>query len=498
MTTSHKGGAHDEASQTSAPASSVAASGAAAGASAELAQADFARDAGATNLADYFKDYVSRVRGGEVGALPAVLGLIVLGVIFSQVSDRFLSVYNLANLVSQAGITILIAMGLVFVLLLGEIDLSAGTASGVCAGLMAIALLSDGNPRSNLGTWTLVGFALFMLAGAAIAALSRLWYAVGIATVGLFMLVTGVGTGNGLGAIFLAVSFGVSIGLVTGLLVARLGIPSFVVTLALFLGWQGVLLQMIGNGAALSVGQFELINNISNGTMPPMLGWAMYAVLVGGYALYTVQRSMSRRKDGLSAEPMAVVLLRAGSLAAIAGVGLYLLNQERSPNPENTSIKGAPWVLPIIIVLMIFWTLILAKTRFGRYMYAVGGNAEGARRAGVDLTRMRTAAFAIGSGMAALGGIVQASRLGSVPSDAGGGNTLLYAVAAAVIGGTSLFGGRGRARDAVIGGLVIAMIPNGLGLLPNLPASASFIITALVLLLAASVDALSRKRSAAR
>ncbi len=144
---------------------------------------------------------------------------------------------------------------------------------------------------------------------------------------------------------------------------------------------------------------------------------------------------------------------------------------------------------------MLVWTLVLSKTPFGRYIYAVGGNAEAARRAGIDLRRMRIAAFAIGSGMAAIAGVVQASRLGSVPSDAGGGNTLLYAVAAAVIGGTSLFGGRGRARDAVIGGLVIAMIPNGLGLLPNLPSSANFIITMLVLMLAASVDAISRKRA---
>jgi D-xylose transport system permease protein len=208
-----------------------------------------------------------------------------------------------------------------------------------------------------------------------------------------------------------------------------------------------------------------------------------------------VWRSIQRRGEGLSADPMAVVLGRSAALAVIAGVGLFFLNQERSPNPTVTSIKGAPYVLPLAIGLMIFWTFILTKTRFGRYVYATGGNAEAARRAGVDLRRIRVAAFTIGSGMAALGGVVQASRLGAIPTDAGGGNTLLYAVAAAVIGGTSLFGGRGRVRDAVIGGLVIAMIPNGLGLLPNLPSSANFIITALVLLLAASVDALSRKRS---
>jgi D-xylose transport system permease protein len=463
----------------------------------DLALGDFARDAGTTNLVDYVKDYLSRVRGGEVGALPAVLGLIVLAVIFSRASDRFLSVFNLANLVSQAGITVLIAMGLVFVLLLGEIDLAAGTASGACAAIMGLALVNKGDLHKAFGTTTWLAIAVFFLAAIAVAAFSRLWIAVGVVALGLLMLLTNLGASNAIGAIYLAVAAGVSIGVLTGFLVARVGIPSFVVTLALFLGWQGVLLQFIGTGAAISVSSFDLVNKISNGNLPPLWGWALFVVVVGGYTLYTLWRSVQRRSEGLSADPIPVVLLRAGGLALVAAVGLYLLNKERSPNPENTSIKGAPYVLPIIILLMIIWTLVLAKTRFGRYIYAVGGNAEAARRAGVDLRRIRISAFAIASGMAAFGGVVQASRLGSVPSDAGGGNTLLYAVAAAVIGGTSLFGGRGRARDAVIGGLVIAMIPNGLGLLPNLPASANFIITMLVLLLAASVDALSRKRSAA-
>ena len=463
----------------------------------DLAQSDFSRDAGSTTLSGYVSDYISRVRGGEVGALPAVLGLIVLALIFSRASDRFLSVFNLANLVSQAGITVLIAMGLVFVLLLGEIDLAAGTASGACASIMGLALVNKGDLHKAFGTTVWVVVLLFLLAAVIIAVTSRLWIAAAIIGVGAVMVLGSLGTGNEIGAIYVAVSAGVAIGIITGLLVARIGIPSFVVTLALFLGWQGVLLQFIGTGSAISTSNFNLVNNISNGNLPPVLGWILFVVVVGGYAAYTLYRSVQRRSEGLSADPVPVVLLRAGGLALVAGVGLFFLNQERSPNPATNSIKGAPYVLPIIILLMIFWTFVLTKTRFGRYVYAVGGNAEAARRAGVDLRRIRTAAFAIGSGMAAFGGVVQASRLGSVPSDAGGGNTLLYAVAAAVIGGTSLFGGRGRARDAVIGGLVIAMIPNGLGLLPNLPSSANFIITMLVLLLAASVDALSRRRSAA-
>jgi D-xylose transport system permease protein len=460
-----------------------------------VAQSDFSRDAGSTNLSDYVRDYIGRVRGGEVGALPAVLGLIVLAVLFSRASDRFLSVFNLANLVSQAGITVLIAMGLVFVLLLGEIDLAAGTASGACASIMGLALVRKGDLHAAFGTTVWVVVLLFLVAAIVVAAVSKLWYAVAIVAIGALMILTSVGTGSQLGAIFVAISAGVGIGLLTGFLVARVGIPSFVVTLALFLGWQGVLLQFIGNGSAISVSNFDLVNKIANGNLPPVLGWTLFVIVIGIYAGYTLWRSVRRRAQGLSADPIAVVLLRAGGLALVSGLGLFLLNKERSPNPQNVSISGAPYVLPIIILLMIFWTFVLTRTRFGRYVYAVGGNAEAARRAGVDLTRIRIACFAIASGMAAFGGVVQASRLGSIPSDAGGGNTLLYAVAAAVIGGTSLFGGRGRARDAVIGGLVIAMIPNGLGLLPNLPASANFIITMLVLLVAASVDALSRRRS---
>jgi D-xylose transport system permease protein len=257
-----------------------------------------------------------------------------------------------------------------------------------------------------------------------------------------------------------------------------------------------VLLQFIGNGSAISVGNFTIINGISNGNLPPLWGWVLYIVLVGGYAAFTVMRSIRRRAEGLSSEPLALVLGRAAIIAVVGAVALALLNQDRSPNP-NFPIAGVPYVLPLIILFMIFWAFVLTKVKFGRYVYAVGGNAEASRRAGIELSRIRIACFAIGSGMAAIGGVAQASRLGSIPSDAGGGNTLLYAVAAAVIGGTSLFGGRGRARDAVIGGIVIAMIPNGLGLLPNLPSSANFIITAIVLLVAASVDALSRRRAAA-
>ena len=172
---------------------------------------------------------------------------------------------------------------------------------------------------------------------------------------------------------------------------------------------------------------------------------------------------------------------------------MYLLNEPRGAG----GIQGMPLIVPVILILMVIWSIILARTSFGRYIYAVGGNAEAARRAGIDVARIRLACFAICSGMAALGAVALASRLGSLPSSLGGGNTLLYAIAAAVIGGTSLFGGRGKPRDAVIGGLVIAIIPNGLGLKANLGTQYEFMITGVVLLLAASVDALTRKRAQA-
>jgi D-xylose transport system permease protein len=203
---------------------------------------------------------------------------------------------------------------------------------------------------------------------------------------------------------------------------------------------------------------------------------------------------LRRRRAALTSEPLSVVAIRGGAIAVVTGVAVWVLNVDRSTN-IFVKIAGIPKIIPVVLVLLVFWTLILAKTAFGRHLYAVGGNAEAARRAGIDVTRMKVSAFMISSGMAAVAGVALASRQGSIPTDFGGGNTLLYAVAAAVIGGTSLFGGKGKARDAVIGGLVIAIIPNGLNLIPNLDSSYVQMITAVVLLLAASVDAVSRKRA---
>jgi D-xylose transport system permease protein len=463
--------------------------------SSAVAPGDFSVDAGPHSVREAFAGYVQRVRGGDVGALPAMLGIVVLLLVFAQASPVFFTIGNLANVPGQAASTALIAMGLVFVLLLGEIDLSAGTASGVCAGTMALALNRGGDLSASLGTGTFVTMLVLMLVALGLAAGARLWLSVGVVGLGIVLLFTSL-TANTLVALYLAVAVGVAIGTLTGFLVARVGIPSFVVTLALFLAWQGVLLRFIGTGNAIPVREFEIVNSLANKNLAPALGWLFLLVTVGSYAAYTVLRSVRRRGQGLSAEPMGYVLARAGALAALGVGAVYFLNLERSPNPDVASIRGMPYIVPIVILLMIFWTVVLRRTAFGRHLYAVGGNSEAARRAGIDVARMRMAAFMISTGMAALGGIVAASKLGGVPADAGGGNNLLFAVGAAVIGGTSLFGGRGRPRDAVLGALVIQLIPNGLGL-TDLDSSYTFILTGLVLLLAASVDALSRKRATA-
>jgi D-xylose transport system permease protein len=453
----------------------------------------FTGDVGAANLREAAHNYIAKVRGGDPGALPALFGLIVLLISFSQLSNHFLTVGNLANLTGQAGPTIIIAMGLVFVLLVAEIDLSAGTAGGLCAATMAIVITKNGDLHAQLGGGTYGAACLAMFCGLVIAAWQRLWLAAVTIALGMIVMFTHLGAHVWIG-MFLAIATGVAIGCIVGWLVANVGIPSFVVTLAFFLAWQGVILQYEGKGGAINIGPFYPVIAIAHRNVNDIVGWLMYLVAIGGYALVTVSRSVRRRAQHLSSEPLSLVYARIAVLAVVGAGVVYLLNQNRQPNKEGTPIEGMPWVVPLIVVLLVGLTLLLTKTRFGRHLYAVGGNPEAARRAGIDVGRMRVAAFAVEGALFGLGGIALASYTGGVPLDIGGGNTLLYAVAAAVVGGTSLFGGRGRIRDAVLGGIVIAMIPNGLLLKANVNAAFQYIITGGFLLLAASADALGRRR----
>jgi D-xylose transport system permease protein len=389
-------------------------------------------------------DYIARVRGGDVGSLPAVLGLLVLVLVFSILRpSTFTNAFNFANLIHQSSAVIVIAMGLVFVLLLGEIDLSAGFTAGTAAAVMGIEATSHGWP----------------------------WWA----------------------AILACLLTGAVIGTAIGLLVARLGIPSFVVTLAAFLALQGALLELIGEGGTIAIRDKTLLA-INNNDMPVWFGWALLVVVVVAYAGLSFRRAAGRRKGGLQAEALSVLVAKVIVLAVLLGAATAYLSQERSRNTAVSSIKGVPEVVALLLVLLLGLTFLLARTAFGRHVYAVGGNAEAARRAGINVRLVKLLCFIIGSTLAALGGILIASRDNSISPTTGGASTLLYAVGAAVIGGTSLFGGKGRVLDAILGGLVIGVIINGMGLL-NKPSSIVFIVTGLVLLVAASVDALSRRRA---
>ena len=396
-------------------------------------------------LREAISDYRSRLAGGDIGVLSAVLGLIALLAFFSILEpDTFTTTRNFANLMNQAAGVAFISMGLVFVLLLGEIDLSAGFLAGTAGAILGVTL-ADGSP----------------------------WYV----------------------AIAACLGTGAAFGLIIGLLVAYLRIPSFVVTLAFFLGLQGVLLAVIGEGGTIRITD-PVIVAINNRNLSPVLGWVFVVVVVLAYVGLGYVARRRRASAGLPLSSPAVFWGGAIVLAAVLAALAYLFNLERAVNPDIVSLRGIPMVVPIATVFVIGLTFVLTRTSFGRHVFAVGGNAEAARRAGINVAGTRVACFVISGTMAAVGGIIIASRDNAVSPTTGGGETLLFAVAAAVIGGTSLFGGRGSIIGAVLGALVVATIRNGLPLIAS-GSAIIFMVTGLVLLLAATVDALSRKRGAA-
>ena len=388
-------------------------------------------------------DYWSRVKAGDIGALPAILGLVALCAIFGAMSDVFLTPGNFANLLTQAAAVIVIAMGLVFVLLLGEIDLSAGYAAGVSGAVLVILITNH----------------------------EVAWYF----------------------AFPISIVVGALLGFVLGSLVARIGIPSFVVTLAAFLAFQGLLLLLAGEGGTIRI-EDKTVLAVENSNLSPLLSWIFFLVVSVVYVGTGLNRLNTRRRAGLKTELVKLWVIKTASLLIITGGAVFALNVERSNNPQLVSLKGIPYVVPLILFLLAVGTFVLGRTAFGRHIYAVGGNAEAARRAGINVKRVRIAAFVICSALAAIAGMIFASRQNSISPTTGGSSTLLYAVGAAVIGGTSLFGGKGKMRDAILGGLVVAVIDNGMGLL-GYAAGIKFIVTGLVLLVSAGVDAVSRRGS---
>ncbi|WUJ71620.1 ABC transporter permease [Kribbella soli] len=399
-------------------------------------------------LIAYLRDYLARLRGGELGSAPAIVGLVVITAFFAIVHQGFLSAYNLEALVIQAAPIIVMAMGLVFVLLLGEIDLSAGTTGGLCSAIMAVLLLRHGQP------WW-----IGVLAGLAV---------------------------------------GLVIGFVMGWLRARAGIPSFVITLATFLAFQGLTLILIGGQGSVILPTGSPLISLENSFVPIWLGWTLLGIFVLGYAAIKLVDARGRRQSGLPATPVVVIVAKVVAVALLGSAFTYEMGINRNLITNaffSNKAQGEPWAVVLLVLLFVVWHFTLSRTRYGRHVYAVGGNEEAARRAGVAVSRIRISVFVICSGMAAISGVVAASLLQSVQSNAGAGNTLLLAVGAAVIGGTSLFGGRGRMIDAVLGGLVVAVIINGMSDLIQGSNSSGYewVVTGAVLLLAAGFDAVVRR-----
>jgi D-xylose transport system permease protein len=404
-----------------------------------------APDVLAESLGDYMRAWWKRIRGGESGALPIIVGLIVICIFFEVQSSAFLTATNIVNLFVQAAFIILLGMAELFALILSEIDLSVGFVGAVGA---AIAMALIGAPQ-NWSVW------LALIVGMAACAL---------------------------------------IGAFQGTIITRLKIPSFVVTLAGLLGWQGVLIYVfdVDKGAVGGVITISnhIVDDLVSGNLTPAAGWILLVVLVAIFGVTSVFRASRRRAQGLTAAPLSITLITLAAVALAWVVLVYICNLNRG---VITPVQGVPWVIPFLLLIVVAQTFLLGRTRLGRYIYAIGASPEAARRAGINVTRVRTIAFSLCSLTAGLAAVVYSSRLGSISIGFDGGTYVLYAVAAAVIGGASLFGGHGKPIHPLLGGLVIATLTNGLALL-NISTAGTDIATAIVLLVAVAVDSTLRRR----
>ena len=390
-------------------------------------------------VGDQFRAYVQRVRGGDMGSLPALAGLVVLGVLFQSLDSVFFSKTNIANLMTQTAALMMLAIALTFVITIAEIDLSAGVTGG-----------------SGMAIWVLL-------------VNQHNW--------------------NWVLALVVSLLCAAMLGTFIGVFVARVGIPSFVITLGLFLGLQGFMLVMLGGAGAYRV-QTPAVTAIMNKSMATWLGWAMLAVIVLislGTGLYDRRRRIAA---GVATRPIAMLWIRLGLWIVLGGLAVYLLSQNRSTG--IFPIQGVPIVVPIALGILFIGQTMLDRTRFGLHVFAVGGNPEAARRAGINVANVRIACFVICSTLAVVSGLFTVSQVGIVQATTGR-DIVLSGVGAAVVGGVSLFGGRGRLGQAAVGALLISMITNGLGLL-GLSAGITFLVTGGVLILAATIDAVSRRR----
>ena len=405
----------------------------------------------ATTTGEYFQAWGQRIRNGESGALPIIIGLIVIVVFFQIQEPKFLTAGNLVNLLEQASTFVMFGTAVMFVLIISEIDLSIGYIAGVGAFVIAELIAAPVNLPWWLG---IIG---------------------GLAACGV-------------------------LGYAQGWLVTRLGLPSFIVTLGGYLGFLGIMLELAqvdktAVGGVISIDQNSPVYKLVQDNMSSALGWVVLIVALALFAGTTLLGRRRRQSQGLSTPPLGVTVLVLGA-SAVGGVVLLLICNANRGN-GIAFFGGTPWVVPFVAIILVFYTWLLAKTRLGRYMYAIGANPEAARRAGINVNRIKTTAFVLCAVTAGIAGLIYESNNGSMATDINGGQLVLYGVGAAVIGGTSLFGGRGKPLHALLGGIVIAAVFNGLGLM-GISAAGQDIATAIVLLAAVTLDSLVRRRSTTR
>jgi D-xylose transport system permease protein len=419
-------------------------------ASAEAAIVNVPPELIAQSLGEWFRAWIARLRAGQSGVLPVVLGLVLISIVFTAISPNhvFLSPVNLVNLFQQSAVFMVLAMGQIFILLLGEIDLSIGYTAGV-GGVVAVQLVE---PATTKWPW---------------------W-----------------------GAIVAALLVCALIGALQGTLITRLRLSSLIVTLAGSLILSGVMLIALGLGPFSGYPGLQgtnpnivTLHKLMWGTIDPVVSWIAMAVVVAAVALLLWTGDSRRRRSGLVAPPVGLTLIKIAMIAVVGIVVVAICNVNRA---ALGTLEGVPWVIPIVLAILAVWMVLIQRTRFGRYVYAIGGNPEAARRAGVNLALIRTWCFVLCSMTAGVGGMLYASYLGGMSNNFNGGQLVLYAIASAVIGGTSLFGGRGKMLHGVLGGLVIGGIYNGMYLLA-IDVQWQFIVTGLVLIVAVTIDALSRR-----
>ncbi len=384
-------------------------------------------------FAGYLTEFKRRMRGGELGSLPVIVGLIVIMAVFQALDDAFLSAQNLSNISVDIAGPGLIAVGIIFVLLLGEIDLSIGSVSGLVGAVFGVLAVQEGMPEVP--------------------------------------------------AIILAILVGTAAGAFHGFFFARIGVPPLVVTLAGLLGWQGLMLYILGGSGTINLDYDGVVVKLTTYYFTDVAAaYGLAAVAVGGYFAAGYFGARRRAAAGVPSRPMSEIIMRTAVLAVLAFVPAYVLNQ----------YKGLPLALLIFLVVVAGADFVLRRTGFGRRVFALGGSVEASRRAGINVDLMRIAVFAVSGTLAGVGGLFMASNIAAANQSAGGGTLLMNAIAAAVIGGTSLYGGRGSSWSALLGVLVIMSIQSGLAL-KGIDSPVQYMITGAVLLAAVVIDSVSRR-----